>query len=83
MASITQGQPSFGSFLTGGSVIIPLAQTQVPEVFSSPLISDNVEVFIKDPNGTGWKEIVDVTKNGFKITGIRPGTLIYLAFVKS
>ena len=63
------------------TVTIGTTPTQV--TFSSPLASVNYELIIFDINGIGWKDITDKLATGFKITGLTPGDLIYLAILTS
>ena len=61
------------------SAAITSSETQI--TFSSALANNLYEVVINDPTGVGWENITDKQKEGFKITGLSSGNIIYFVIL--
>lgn len=61
------------------SAAITSSETQI--TFSSALANNLYEVVINDPAGVGWENITDKQKEGFKITGLSSGNIIYFVIL--
>ena len=77
----SDGQVDATNLYRSGAQAITTTQTQV--TFSSDLANNNYEVFIIDPNGTGWENITDKQVGGFKITGLSSGTIGFLVILNN
>lgn len=58
-----------------------ISSTPTQITFSSDLPSANYEIIIFDGEETGWENITDKLKSGFKITGLSTGNIIYLVIL--
>lgn len=59
----------------------PITTSETQITFSSALANNLYEVVINDPAGVGWENITDKQKEGFKITGLSSGNIIYFVIL--
>lgn len=78
---LSDGQVDATNLYRSGAQVLTTAQTQI--TFTSALANNNYEVFIIDPNGTGWENITDKQVGGFKITGLSSGTIGFLVILNN
>ena len=78
---LSDGQVDATNLYRSGSQAITTVETQIN--FTSNLANNNYEVFIIDPNGTGWENITDKQVGGFKITGQSSGTIGFLVILNN